>query len=733
MARRADPKRPLPEDMEDGDLAERDGERLVSCLPGITHFAVILPQIYRFMLEACLVETNLNCLQHYIMFLAQNHVHEKVYESAAGLSRLIVDRFDIVKKILSPPSKQHGGTRTQGSENLVLVGSLFELFRSAMEAAVHSQTMPQLLSGEVLLLATFPKVSQKAILHTKLVQAIFLLLSLEPPQGTASADYMYLLDLWVPTLPLNRPQVSTIEGDEKLSLPPKEVLLNTLHSQNTRLLEMAVHSAKPSVLWKLVMQYGRPLVAVDKILESLDDLCQEHSAAVELRQSILDPVSVAKCVEIQMCRGIRNGKNFLTFITGLADVPDSSREGLKPQHSDYRIGVSSSLLKHPKSETVQRTPLEPYLKCRNLLQELSLEEVEQQLLRIFHVTSGSLLQVRSEMRTILSVLEFDGSKQLIGKSCSDPSYGRYLPHLITALHQLLVGSSIRSMQFLEGMIKNWFSLTLLRMILKLREQGKLGNKMESKFKSFLRSICHILESSMHKVSRFKLYLSFRSILKSCCEKFGVSFNLERKLSKEATWKSCRSKRDPFENEVSLIRLSCDLTQNSSLRTFEHLVKVLVKRSVVSGQEVKCIRLLQSVRTAVAENCAPMATQCSPNLFSASTASLQIPGEKSEAMDTNLSFSNCFPDVTGLLVDVFELLDPEIFSLCPETSTKFLFGCSEDLKTPLVLCPSHNLLQSGQGYLLARLVNNSSWDCLLRTINHMLDKQVLQEWYVLHCA
>lgn len=724
------------DDSEDGDyqLAERDGERLVSCLPSITHFAVILPQIYPFLLQACLVETNLDCLQHYMMFLAQNYPHEKLYESVIGISRLIIDRFDIIKKILSPLDRQRGGASVPGSDSLILLGSLFELYRNAMEAAVHSQAMPQLSSSADFLLVTFPKVSQKAILHTAIVQAIFLLLAQEPPQGTAAADFMYLLDLWIPTQPLSRPEVSTIEGNEKLSLPPKEVLPSTLMSKNSRVLEVAVQSAKPSVLWKFVKQFGCPVVAVDKVLEVLDDMCREHGAATELRQSMLDPLSVAKCVEIQMCRGITNGKHFLTFVSGLAGKsPDGSRDsGPLISERDYRIGVSSSLLKHAKPATVRRVTSEPSTEeCRNTLQDMSVEEVEQQLLQIFHQSSSSPSQARSEMRSVLSVLDFTAGDHKSPSGCTG-----YLPCLIAALHQLLSGSSVRSMQFLEGMIKTRFSLTLLRMILKLRVQGKLGSEMVGKFRSILRSICQLLESSLHKVDKLKLYLSFVSVLRSCCEELGVRFHLERKVSDAATSKACnaiRVRKDPFENEASLIKLSCDLTQTSSLRNFETLITTLVKRSVVLNLEVKCLRLLQSIRTAVAKNCAPIACQYCPGLFSAGTTAslLKADGENCEVME--MDSAHHLPDITGLLVDVFELLDPEIFSLCQETATKFLFGCSDTLRAahPLraahMLSSAHNLLLSGQGYLLARLVNNSSWQCLLKTINHMLDKHLVQEW------
>ena len=728
LARTAEPKsKSLSEDTDDGDFhvaAVKDGERLVSCLPSITHFAVILPQIYPFLLQACLVETNLNCLQHYMLFLAQNYPHGKLYESVIGISRLIVDRFDVIRKFLSPPRKQC----EVGLYNVVLLGSLLELFRSALDAAMHSQTMAQRSSSAEFLLVTFPSVSQKTILHMTIIQAIFLLLSQDRPQGAAAADFSYLLDLWVPTQPQARPEVCTIEEKEKLPLPPKEVLHCTLLSRDVRVLEASVGAASPAALCKFVEQFGCPVISVERVLEVLDDICNKREAATELRHTLLDPATTATYVEIQMRRGIGSGQTFLTFLRGLANIPhtDLDLSGGKPlAESEYRIGRSSAsgLLRHCKPAQPRTMPEPSMDKCRLHMQQLTEEEVEQQLLCIFLQTSSSPSQARSEMKRIMSILEFKVEQCLTAKCSSKASSegDHYVGCLIPALHKLLSGSSVRRMQFLEGMVKTRFSLTLLRMIMKLNQQHQLGDHLLDIVKSTLDNICLLVESSIHKVSKLKLYLSFVTTLKSCCENFQVQFKLERKTSAEVVSATCndiKTRRDPFENEASLIKLSCDLTQSSSLRHFEDLVGTLARRSVVLNVETKCIKILQSVRMGVGSSCVPIALQCSPAVFS------RAGGQVVETVDTHIQ---CLPDVTGLLVDVFELLDPDMMSLSPETSMQFLFGGGDMCLKPSSVAT--NLLLSGQGYLLARLVNNSSWDNLLGTVSHVLDKHAVQEWYV----
>lgn len=754
MAKNADSKRgssnfsSFSDDADDTDhhLVVKDGERLVSCLPNVTHFAVILPQIYPFLLQACLVETNLNCLQHYMLFLAQNYPHEKLCESVIGISRLIVDRFDVIKKILSSSSsKQHEVANLQGSNNVVLLGSLFELFHNAMEAAIHSQTMPQLSSSAEFWLVTFPAVSQKAILHTAFIQALFLLLSLNPPPGAAFGDFTYLLDLWIPIQLLSRPEACAVESKDKLSLPPVEVLHSMLLSTNTRILEASVKVAKPSDLCKFVEQFGCPVVSVDKVLEVLDDLCNERSVATELRHIVVDPVSLSRYVESQMHRGIKNGKNFLTFIRGLTNM---GLTNMSPSEAalangvnlNYRIGGDSSLLQYCKPSTIQKSfSKSSKEKSLTYLQGLSIEEAEQHLLQIFLQFSGPTPQDLSETRRIMMCLE-NGIKQLLNLKCSFGSNvipGEiYLTSLIASLHKLLSESSFRSIQLLEGMIKSRFSLTLFRVVTKLHVQDQLGRQLSDVYKDTLHDICVLLESSVHIVNKLKFFPSFIAILRNSCKKLGVSFYLEEEGVTEMASRVCKDiqiGKNPFENEPSIIKLSHDMIQSTTfLKQFESLISTLIKRSVSLNMEMKCINLLQSVKSVSADR-APVAVQYNSELFYSNKVISELSSEKScgkkiEMKETDLTLLPCSPDMTGLLIDVFEVLDPEIINLSPETSKRFLFGCSEVFESYTSFSSSAvNYLFSGQGYLLARLVNNSSWCSLLAAIRLVLDKHNIQEW------
>ena len=697
----------------------------------------ILPQIYPFLLQACLVETNLNCLQHYLLFLTQNYPHDKLYESVIGISQLIVDRFVIIKKIISPTTSswQYEVLSLQGSNTIILQGSLLELFRNAMEAALRSQTMPQLSSSANCLLVTFPSTSQKAILHTSFIQAIFLLLSHDHPHGTSHNDFTYLLDLWMPTQPLNRPEACTVESKKEISLPPSEVLCYTLLSTNVRVLEASIAAAQPFELCKFVQEFGCPAVSADKVLEVLDELCKEHSVATELRHCVSAPEAMARCIEIQMRRKIKSGKHFLTFIRGLANISPSD----DVSDNDYRIGVAKSFLRHQKSDMVQRVMSQSSLESSpTLLKKMSVEDAEEQLLHIFQSSphSNEAKMLMYDLKKVLNLKRSSAS----GTS----KVGVHLTSLITALNGLSTGTSIKRMQFLEGMVKNQFSLTLLRMITKFHEIGLLGRHLSELFKNTLRNISESLESSRHKMVKLKYYPSFMAVLKTCCKKLNVvDSNLAAEGVTEIMWKACRDVKvciNPFENESALIKLCRDIIQNNSSKCFESLISFLVKRAVVLKMESRCIKLLEKIKVAVTNGCVPIAFQCNSELFMnkpMSNVPTSTPSSKDLEMiggtDVNsfsVFLSSHFPDVTGLLVDVFELLDPEIISLSPDASMRFIFGLSE---VPLSRTrdsnssSAANFLLSGEGYLLARVVNTSSWCSLLGAVNRVLDKTNVPEW------
>ena len=716
----------LSEDTEDEDFSSgvKDGERLVSCLPTVTHFAEVLPQIYRYLLQSCLVETNLSYLQHFLLFLTQNYPSDKLYESVIGLSRLIVDRFDIIQKILSPPSSRRSAS-AQGTTNVILLSSLFELFHRATEAAINSQTVPQVTSSSDFLLVTFPVKSQKALIHMALIQAIYLLLSLGPPLGAALLDFAYLRDLWAPSQPQNKPEAHTMEDKATVSLPPKEVLLYTLLSQNSAILEASLAVARPSQLCDYVQRFGCPVPCMERVLDVLDNTCQERDSAAELHHCISDPVMMARVVEIQMLRGVESGTGFLTFVRGLASLPPVSlKESVRLlQEKKKDVCVCDALLATSAPPATPKLVSQSQLKAApQKLHTKSTEDIEQYLLQIFcQFSEPKKSQNSSQLKSLQCHLEHD-LKLLL--QCD--SAGMNVSGLVSALFKVTTSNKVK---VIEGMLQTRFAITLFRLLTRC-VLAKRMDQLTEQLRKTVDNICKFLQSSRYKLTKLRYYHSFIAVLKASSQKLGVEGKTSRFSSDQKELKMIRDikkSQNLLQMEPVIVKVCHEAIQGQNLIRFESLVKLLVKKSLSSNTEDKCIKILQEVKAVVSSICSPLAYQSNPELFtwkemllSDKTDSMEVPVAPSSEVRTGV------PDISGLMVDVIEILDSEIYSISTNVTMKFLFGYSETFQGPLQGKVT-NLLLSGQGFLLACLVNNSSWVNLLAALEHVLDRKNFKEW------
>ena len=713
-------KRNNPSDDTDDEVCSstrKDGELLVSCIQNISHFVAILPQIYPFLFQACLVETNLNYLQHYLLFLTQNYPHDKLYESVISLSRLIVDRFDVIKKIISPSSSK---LNEQGSINTVLLSSLFELFHSAMDAALCAQTVPQISTSSDLLLVSFPSKSQKSLIHTALIQAIFLLLSLSPPLGAAIADFVYLRDLWVPAQPHESPEAHTMEGRDLVVLPPKEVLKYTLQSTNLAILEASIQIASPSLLSELVQCFGCPVACMERVLKVLDDTCGERDVVAELRHCVVNPVMMARYIEIQKLRGIDTGNTFLTFIRCLANLPPANVQITGEKEfpgKKYEIGMSDSLLsiRNPGAVSAGLLPQRQRKMAPQFLHDKLAEDIEQLLLKIFCQSSD--LQKCQYTKKIRFQLESDLQLFL-----------RYdhvtidLSPLVTALFKV---TSSEMVKVVEGMLQTRFAITLFRMMTQCVLERHLKH-LSGLLRRTIHSICNFLESSMYKLTKMKFYHPFLAVLKVSDDKL-ENRNRNSFLKDEIKiFRDIKNCHNLSQMESAIVSKCHEAIQGRNLMLFESVVNLVVKKSLSLNTEGKCMILLHAIQTSVSSSCSPLAYQCNPKLFSWTDAIPDLELEVMEAEDTSsLNVNSGTPDITGSLVDVLEVLDSEIYNISSHVSMKFLFGYSDFRKGPLRdVC---NLLLSGQGYLQACLVNSSSWASVLTAMANLLDRNNMEEW------
>ena len=767
---------------------------LLSSLPNTPHFAVILPRVYLLLLRASVMETNLTCLQSFFLFLTQYPPEDKIYESAISLSSVVVDRFDIVRKLFSSrtqPSmlvhmQQAAGdvhVRSDTGGALILV-SLLSMLRRAMELAIHSQTMPQLSSSEEFLLVSFPRIGKKTILHTSLIQAIMLLLTFDLPPTADPSDYKYFLEQWFPLQDENRPEAHAVESKEKASFPHPAILPYMLLSSSPRILSASIASSSPSQLCSFVKQFGCPLQAVEKVLEALDGLCEEHDSSTELRRCIHDPVEMCRFVEVHILRGATSGRTFLSFLEGLASVapseqPETSISAIFEKEvassTPSVFGFSSQTSLTSSTIAPPWTGSQSYTKFANSSQE-ELEKILQQSFSSAHgkksSSSGKAQQMASELVSALRHCTSVGYGTTIERGGAEVSES-FVSGLVAGLNKLL--SSKTKKQFFEGMVQSRHAISLLRMITKIAQSSlKSGDKPSSlttQFCNTLQLILQALESHTHSSNK---YTVFSAAVKSCAKQLGMEYqasttsSIAQKLE-TAVSKACKEvgeSKDPFRNKSALVRLCHSVTHAGLPAPFEQLVSGVVKRAIFLGREQQCVQFLYTVKASTSDSTLPVVLKFFPSYFTirsddeggGTLSRSQSPED--ELMETNATEKtptsywqngSVHVDICGLLVDWLELVDPEVLALSPEHSMKMVFGgsnteqlsailascrvqekgseqasqLSSSFSSQLRLCSS--LLLCGQGYLQDRLTNSSSWPTLTGTMKTLLSSEHVNEW------
>ena len=633
----------LAENMEQEDW-------LTESLPNLTHFTTILPRIYPLILRACLVETNLKALQGYINFLTQYPPHEKLYQSAVEMSRVMVDRFPTVRKLFADGDS---------IDSLSTFRSVLGMLRHAFEEALESQTSPELSGSSDFLLINFPNVGRKGIIHLALVEAIFLFISCKIAQRSNPADFKYFTELWFPSNSIKNPEAFTVETKEPVPLPPVSVLPQMLFSTESKVLDAVISLAAPLQLCSFIQQFGCRSESVEKSLRRLDECCADRETAVTLRRSINDPIQVANSIEVHFLRGIEAGKAFHTYLQGLSDIPptDLPSNVTAILEADDEKSVPSKISK-------EEEPLPLYTSVVEL-GKISAEKMEQYLLNIFTPTLSqtdlAAEDIQQEIETGLKKLIFATRKLTSSElQASKDSINAEISTLVTALHKLLTGGGVRR-QFLEGMIKNQFSLSLLRMLTKLYTLTQL----EDLFQSIIKQIMNLLESKrMSSISGLSV---FRSVVLGCAEQLGITrdtpddplpFSDLTSTVKNACVE-VKASVDPFEKEEALVKMASDVVQSGCFALVEDILSTVAKRAIALGMETRCISFLQKIKIATSTVQAPLILQCFPGLLS--KKGYECEKDDLNVMEVNEQSMNMvvIGDLSGLFVDWLEILDPQV--------------------------------------------------------------------------
>lgn len=671
------------EDLEDEEHHLREGEEhlksreedwLTDMLPNLTHFTAVLPRVYPLVLRACLVETNLRYLQNYIDFVTMHSPHEKLYQSAVEMSRVMVDRLETVQKLFTSSSDFSPSANIDSMRTL---GSVLGMLRNALQSVLRSQTVPEISSSTDFLLINFPVTGEKIIIHVALMEAIFLFLSCDLAQRSNPADFAYFLELWFPCRKKSQPEAFTVESKESVAIPPSSIVPQMLFSSNPMILDDVILRATPVQLYNFVQAFGCPSQSVEKVLERLDSVCEEKDVATLFRRTLKNPSVVANCLEVQFLRGVKSGRVFLTYLQGLGSLPsmeivtDISAMLEEPSETSPQCEGQLSTFDLFTSQTISNVSPVPQ------------ETIEQQLLQIFAPALRRVSAPSVEVQTIIQALE-RRVRALIrsgqGQSSGCPSkpvqpqesLSAYSCGLVAALNKLVSGSSIRR-QFVEGMIKHRFSLSLFRLLTKIQCMNQLKVSSAGLLKITVQQILGLLEGK--KVASASCHTLFHSVMLSCAEQLGVKRDLKIVISSSekpasSVKKTCQelaTQSNPFEHEAALLWTVSDVVKNGPVSAIEDILAAVAKRSVILGMEAKCIGFLYKVK--MATNVKPLAVQSSPGLFVDCVVEPDAADGVSDWVDVGKKGTSHSMEVVvkgdwcGLVVDWLEALDPEVRNSC----------------------------------------------------------------------
>ena len=715
---------------EDGGLEGRDDDWLMKRLPSLPHFKSVLPKVSHLLLQACLVETNLKHLLSFILFITNHIPRDLIFEFSIGISQIIVDRFSIIKKVFKPQTQDSEGA-SLGAQSML--GSLLNMLRVSLETAIQSQRMPQVSGSSDFVVVGFPS-GKKTILHTALIHATILLLTCPCPPAQRS-DFKFLMELWFPTGD-QFPEAYTVEEKEATPVISRAILPEMMCSQNSRVLGLCLRDAGIAELCASVRQFGIPAANMQRILAHLDGMCGSEQNVEALEKVVENPAHLAQFAEVQLMRcGSSDGKTFLSLVRKLGDLPD-----------DPVLSVSEMLLAGDETQEVEMTPVSPSTEEKSAFLQLSAEKAEQVLMKSFAPSVGRSSLPIEEVHKLVSDIE-KGLKKLIQSTASARTSSEERAALsvcanivITALHKVVVQSTGRTRrQILEGMTKTTFGISLLRLVTRIQQLKSTDDDTTELLRATVKQISDSLATL--KVGKLKQLPRFQAVVRASAKHLGLKTSPERESYSEKVAKAARDCASGIKREQNFFSTEQAMMIGDICRfvgmekqspLVEDVLSALVRRSIVSGMEGKCLDLLQKLEW----RCSPIALHCPETFHSvhwrkesekqegreSGEGGTQISvGSNSHVSTSHSPFVHSL-DMSGLKVDLIELLDPEVLRVTPEATRKEVFGWSVTGKER----EERGMKSLAPGYLMARLVHQSSWTTLHSVLTSLLEKECLDE-------
>ncbi|XP_059835761.1 integrator complex subunit 1 [Hypanus sabinus] len=656
---------------------------LLRDLPKLPLFSSVCKMTSLALQQAIHVETDPQTISAYVVYLSQHApVEEQAQHNdlALDVARLIVERSTIMTHLFAKHSY-----RTECESVLVALIAIFSRYVKRMrktkeDEEVYSWSESQ---DQVFLRWT---TGETATMHILVVHAMVILLTLGPPQG--DSDFYHLLDVWFPDKkPL--PTAFLVDTSEEALLLPDWLKLRMIRSEVSRLVDAALQDLEPQQLILFVQSFGIPVSSMSKLLQYLDQAVSHDPQTLE--QNIMDKNYMAHLVEVQHERGATGGHTFHTLLT--TSVPPSR------ENEDHNRQSSSNTA--PQCPIRIRGPTQIPVIGPD-------EDLAGLFLQLFPMNPDPRWKNTSS-HSISLMLQHTLAQELSRAHQGKAEETGIAIRLLQALSALL--NSPHGRAFVLSMQRNYvISCPLMRQLYQYQKIKPQDSVAVSLFYNVVMQLRTWLENSVMEDSPLRALL--KSLAAQCSLKHRTS-DVRANFRHLAEQLSYQQDQELIDSAVQAIM--------SALKTGEACnVEPELMGRVLKGLIEMRSPYLEELLTLVLTTSPEVATQhTAMDPVALITTLLHQEGEESVVkmeVDGN-SVEQMKPvSASGLLIDWFELLDPEVISCCPEQQQKLLFA---DHKTT---DQQGSQLLSFRPYLLAVLIHQSNWTTLHQCISTLLSNQ-----------
>ncbi|XP_062914735.1 integrator complex subunit 1 isoform X2 [Mobula hypostoma] len=596
---------------------------------------------------------------------------------------------------------------------LPLFSSVCKMTSLALQQAIHVETDPQTISAYVIYLSQHAPVEEQAQHNDLALDVARLIVERSTIMTHLFAKHSYrtecesVLVALIAIFSRYVKRMRKTKEDEEVyswSESQDQVFLRWTTGETATMHILVVHAMvilltlgppqalqdlEPQQLILFVQSFGIPVSSMSKLLQYLDQAVSHDPQTLE--QNIMDKNYMAHLVEVQHERGATGGHTFHTLLT--TSVPPSrENEDHNRQNSNNTAPQCPIRIRGPTQIPVIGPD----------------EDLAGLFLQLFPMNPDPRWKNTSS-RSISLMLQHTLAQELSRAHQGKAEETGIAIRLLQAVSALL--NSPHGRAFVLSMQRNYvISCPLMRQLYQYQKIKPQDSVAVSLFYNVVMQLRTWLENSATEDSPLRALL--KSLAAQCSLKHRTG-DVRANFRHLAEQLSYRQDQELIDSAVQAIM--------SALKTGEACnVEPELMGRVLKGLIEMRSPYLEELLTLVLTTSPEVATQhTAMDPVALITTLLHQEGEESVVkmeVDGNSVEQTKPVSASGLLIDWFELLDPEVISCCPEQQQKLLFA---DHKTT---GQQGSQLLSFRPYLLAVLIHQSNWTTVHRCISTLLSNQ-----------